>query len=263
VYAVEVFMDTPPAPASTPPTTKPKPPTTTKPNPPTSVPQPTGNEIRFPNAYTTSYNWWDNNPPKSDAICCKAIHTRASGTGTFADPITVAVDDKPAGTLEFPAGTRFYVPNVRAYFVVEGRTGTLWSQNANSHGGATPHFDLWSDGRTSSESSAYSCMAQLTGTGMLVIQNPLPDYAVVAGPLAANGVCRSRYGNGLVTNGSGPVVTTTTVKQPPVTATTVKPTPTTVKRPTVTTTTVKRPEEPRRWRSRWWRDSHRRGNRHW
>jgi uncharacterized protein YkwD len=199
VYVAEVFMDSQTTPAATTPTTKATPPASTTPT--TRAPQPTGNEIRFANAYTTSYNWWDNNPPQSSAICCKALHNEAAGNGTYADPITVAVDYKSGSTMEFAPGTRFYVPRLRAYFIVEDRTGTQASTNANSHGGSTPHLDLWSDGRTSSQSNAHSCMAHVTATGVLVIQNPASNYVVVAGPLAANNSCRTIYGNSPVTAG--------------------------------------------------------------
>lgn len=154
-------------------------------------------ETNHPTAYTTSYNWWDNNPPHSAEICCPAVHAEAGGIGTYADPITVAVDyaGSSGTTMQFAPGTRFYIPNERAYFVVEDRTGEHEDDNTAEHNGTDPHLDLWSDGRTSTEANAFACMSQITHEGIRVIEDPADDYLVVAGPLAHDNQCRANYGD--------------------------------------------------------------------
>ena len=42
-------------------------------------------------AYLTGYSFWDNTPPGSAAIARPVIHRRAGGSGTYGDPITIAV----------------------------------------------------------------------------------------------------------------------------------------------------------------------------
>jgi hypothetical protein len=187
------------------PAAKPKPTTTTKPKPTTTTTKPkpaaqprattptqgSGSEVRLSGAYITGYSWYDNNPPGSAAISNPVIHQRAGGTGTFADPITVAIN-----VPQFPWGTKFYIPNVRAYFIAEDTIG-----NGPS---SPPHLDLWVGGQSSSESSADSCMSRITGN-YLVIRNPASNYAVVPGPLSANNSCRSLFGNAVVTGGGAAV----------------------------------------------------------
>ena len=48
------------------------------------------NERRF-NIFLTGYSYWDNTPPGSAAIARPVVHRRAGGTGTYSDPITIAV----------------------------------------------------------------------------------------------------------------------------------------------------------------------------
>jgi hypothetical protein len=144
-------------------------------------------DVRMPGTYTTAYNWWDNNPPGSAAISHPVIHHRAGGDGTYGNPLTVAVNDARSGDgLQFRAGTRFYVPNVRAYLIVEDTIG--------DRADGRVHLDMWAGGKSSSERNSYRCMNQVTGT-VLVIRNPSRKYAVVKGPLSANNKCRKTYGN--------------------------------------------------------------------
>ena len=150
----------------------------------------TPKDVRMPGTYTTAYDWWDNNPPGSAEISHPVVHRHAGGQGTYADPLTVAVNDRSSGNgLQFRAGTRFYVPNVRAYLVVEDTLG--------GGPGGRVHLDMWAGGKTSTERSAYNCMNHVTGN-VLVIKNPTRKYAVVKGPLSANNKCRKLYGNKVV-----------------------------------------------------------------
>ena len=87
--------------------------------------------------FTTGYTYWDNSPPGSAQIARPILHDRAGGTGTWKDPITVAVQ---AGRFEF--GTRFYLPELKKYFVVEDLCGACYD---GRNGGAFT-LDLWVDG---------------------------------------------------------------------------------------------------------------------
>jgi hypothetical protein len=182
------------APTTTTTTTTTVAPTTTT----TTTIRPPTEETSFANAYVTSYGWWDNNPPASAAICCPAVHNEAAGTGTYADPLTVAVDFSSGTTLQFAPGTRFYIPNLRAYFVAEDRTGEQQATNTQLHDGSNPHLDVWSDGRALSPAELANCQSSITHTGLLVIQNPQPNYLVVPGSLTSNNTCRANYGNTVV-----------------------------------------------------------------
>ena len=46
------------------------------------------------------------------------LHKQAGGTGTFADPITVAVPGHQ-GDMDWQPGTKFYLPSVQRYVMVE------------------------------------------------------------------------------------------------------------------------------------------------
>src|SRR5687768_13826608 len=75
-------------------------------------------EVRY-RSFVTGYSYYDNTPPGSPDISHPRIHKTAGGVGTWRDPITLAVGHKIEGgrdILQFPAGTRFYIPNLRRYF---------------------------------------------------------------------------------------------------------------------------------------------------
>lgn len=180
------------------------PPPVTNPTPPPS----TGGETRL-TAYTTGYGWWDNTPPGSSTISNPVIHQTAGGTGTYADPITLAVGHSIINgqdILDVPAGTRFYIPNLRRYFIVEDTCGDgPTPQNGPCHSlaqadpGAQIWLDLWVDGRTMSHAASDSCESDITANH-LAVENPASNYAVVSGPIAG-GACSQQYGDALVTSG--------------------------------------------------------------
>ncbi|WP_235857840.1 hypothetical protein [Marimonas lutisalis] len=67
-------------------------------------------------AYVTGYSFWDNTPPGSAQIARPVIHRKAGGSGTYSDPVTVAVGHAKFGgrsRMDFPAGTRFYFLNLQ------------------------------------------------------------------------------------------------------------------------------------------------------
>ncbi len=180
VVVAPVIVTPPPAPVVPPPPA------------PTPAPAPTvlapGEESL--SAWLTAYTYYDNDPPGSAAISHPIIHSKASGTGTFADPITLAVGFTKAGP-DIAAGTRYYVPNMRKYFIVEdtcaschpGYKGNLW-------------LDMWIDGGKTTEALSTKCAESVTGV-YTVIKNPKSNYAAVPGVISGP-TCAPQFGNTLV-----------------------------------------------------------------
>lgn len=165
---------------------------------PTPIPVPQTGEIRF-TAYTTGYGYPDNTPKNSADICCKAIHSSAGGTGTYADPITLAVGHSISGgkdTLDYPVGTRFYIPTLRRYFIVEDACGDGNSpQSGPCHTGYSGHpwLDLWVGGVGFGATGTISCEEVITDLH-LVIENPVSTYPVLSGQVY-NGSCSQQFGD--------------------------------------------------------------------
>ncbi len=151
-------------------------------------PPPAGTEQAI-QAWTTGYTYYDNDPPGSAIISNPMIHKVASGVGTYADPITLAVGYTSKGP-DIAPGTRYYIPNVRRYFIVEdtcaachaGHQGALW-------------IDMWIDGSKVSQSAADQCANALTRVNAIIL-NPKSTYPVIAGPLSA-AACALQYGDKL------------------------------------------------------------------
>lgn len=133
----------------------------------------TGSE-RSITAELTGYSYQDNTPPGSAEICCAILHQKAGGTGTYADPITTAV-----ASSSFPPGTRFYIPSIKRYVIVED-SGASDGQN---------HLDIWVGGQGFSRSDSDACMNSYTGTHQ-IIQNPGPNHPVTVGELTGRGGCK-------------------------------------------------------------------------
>jgi hypothetical protein len=165
---------------------------------PTPVPAPAPGESRF-TVYITAYTYWDNTPPGSSDISNPIIHTKAGGTGTFGDPITLAVGHSYAtgsDVLDYPAGTKFYLPNLRKYFIVEDTCGDgSHPENGPCHTGYQGHpwFDLWIEGANGTSKSTTSCAEDITELH-LVIENPAANYAVVPGAVFSN-ACATQFGD--------------------------------------------------------------------
>ena len=191
-------------------------------------------------AYVTGYSYWDNTPPGSAAISHPVIHSRAGGVGTYADPVTVAVGHSIVGgkqTLDWPRGTRFYIPNMQRYFIVEDTCGDgNTPQNGPCHtgypSGTSTWLDVYVDGANASRSQSDACMSRITGRSTVVV-NPDQGYKVSAGPIS-NGTC-AVYGNTPVrTSTSAPSVTPTPT---PSSTRTSKPSPS----PTATSGSIRTP----------------------
>jgi len=142
--------------------------------------------------FLTGYSYWDNTPPGTAAIAKPVLRREAGGTGSYQDPITIAVGHTLAGgrqTLDFPAGTRFYLPRLRKYAIVEDVCGDgPTPQNGPCHTGhkGLPWLDIYVGGGHDNKQASDSCMTRLTGV-QATIMNPSPHYPVVAGELTSSG----------------------------------------------------------------------------
>jgi hypothetical protein len=165
---------------------------------------------RFVNTvYTTAYTWHDNTPAGSAEISNPVLHKTAGGTGTFNDPVTIAVGHSLAtgeDVLDFPAGTRIYLPDVRRYFIVEDTCGDgndpengPCHQGTNADGtNSTLWLDMWIGGQSMNASDADNCAGKLTDVHTAVF-NPASNYAVAPGAgVIHDGKCDAGYGNVLV-----------------------------------------------------------------
>lgn len=207
--ASSTSQPTPVITAARPPVTHPVPP----PGSPGSPPPPPGSDAQNVTAYVTGYDIYDNTPPGSPVISNPVLHQLAGGTGTYQDPITVAVGHSIINgqdILDWPPATRFYIPNLRRYFIVEDTCGDgPTPQNGPCHNlssadpGAQTWLDVWVDGSQLSDSAANSCENAITHN-QLVIENPASDYAMVPGAIAGSS-CTQQYGNTPVVPRSLPV----------------------------------------------------------
>lgn len=175
--------------------------------------------------YLTGYSWWDNTPAGSSTISDPVIHRTAGGVGTYADPITLAVGHSitAAGdVLDYPAGTRMYIPNLRRYVIVEDTCGDgSTPQNGPCHtgyrtsSGRVPWIDVYVGGEGTSRRLSDACMDAITGVTRVIL-NPAKDYLVAAGPIS-DGRC-VQYGVTPVRVPAATPTTTMTTADSPTTA---------------------------------------------
>jgi hypothetical protein len=147
--------------------------------------------VRNLHIWLTGYSFQDNTPPSSATVSAPILHKVAGGTGTYNDPITVAVPGHASdGDMAWKGGTRFYLPTVQRYAVVED------SGASPAPSGQDGHLDMWVDGQGGSKSASDSCMDKITGTGIPAIMNPPPGKPVIVGPITSNGTCHIPAGTG-------------------------------------------------------------------
>jgi hypothetical protein len=144
--------------------------------------------------YLTGYTYWDNTPPGSSAIARPVLRQRAGGTGTWQSPITIAVGHRIENglqTLDFPEGTRFYLPRLRKYAIVEDVCGDgATPQNGPCHSGhqGYPWLDIWIGGKSMAPEDSETCARRITAIQPIIL-NPPKDLPVHKGEIATNG-CR-------------------------------------------------------------------------
>ncbi|MFW8595549.1 hypothetical protein [Cribrihabitans neustonicus] len=151
-----------------------------------------GTQEQNMNIFLTGYSFWDNTPRGSAQIARPVIHRQAGGTGTYDDPVTLAVGhSKRNGRsyMDYPAGTRFYIQNLKRYAIVEDLCGDgPKPQSGPCHTGYQGHdwLDIYVGGRGLDEGWVDACMNRITGI-QTVIMNPAPGYPVAPGEIAASG----------------------------------------------------------------------------
>jgi hypothetical protein len=155
-------------------------------------------------AFVTAYGWPDNTPAGC-AISNPVIHSCAGGVGTFADPISIAVGHSLASgldVLDYAAGTKFYIPNVRRYFIAEDTCGDgSTPQNGPCHSitqapsGTSVWVDMWAGGTNSNTSATLACEDVITGTHTIIL-NPDANRTVVSGALfnSSSNTCTAQFG---------------------------------------------------------------------
>lgn len=131
--------------------------------------------------WLTGYSWQDNTPPGSSIVGEPVLHKQAGGQGTFADPITVAVPGHQ-GKMAWQPGTKFYLPSVQRYVIVED------SGAAKAPSGTDTHLDMWIDGQDGTKQATDDCETQFTGRVPAQV-NPPDNLPVMAGPIFANQKC--------------------------------------------------------------------------
>jgi 3D (Asp-Asp-Asp) domain-containing protein len=165
----------------------------------------------------TAYADQDNDPPGSNAIAFPksdgypTVHNGTGGTGTCADPITIAADPR-----DFPPGTKLYVPSMKFYGVVED---TCANCIADRTAGRPTKIDFFVGGKsaTNAQTAAYESSITTNGATRQIIVNADPGKDVIVGPLYET----SRK-TALANNPGGSPDTTCTVTQPPATNPTLK-----------------------------------------
>lgn len=165
---------------------------------PVAVPTPASAQ-ETTTAYVTGYTWWDNTPTGA-AISYPTRHATAGGTGTYEDPVTLAVGHSRASGVDVPdfvPGRMFYLPALRRYFLVEDTCGDgPTPENLPCHTGVPAGtafwVDAWVDGSTVPAAAAGQCAAAVTGAHAVLL-DPSPGYAVTAGPLATTAGCTPTY----------------------------------------------------------------------
>ncbi|HZZ51955.1 MAG TPA: hypothetical protein VFE65_34095 [Pseudonocardia sp.] len=133
------------------------------------------------NIWLTGYSWQDNTPPGSSIVGEPVLHKEAGGTGTFADPITVAVPGHQ-GDMDWQPGTKFYLSSVQRYVIVED------SGAAKPPSGDDTHLDMWIGGQDGTKATTDACENELTGN-VPAQASPPANLPVMAGPIFAGGKC--------------------------------------------------------------------------
>jgi hypothetical protein len=141
----------------------------------------TGGEQKQLTIWLTGYSWQDNTPPGSSIVGEPVLHKQAGGTGTFADPITVAVPGHQ-GDMDWQPGTKFYLSSVQRYVMVED------SGAAKPPSGDDTHLDMWIGGQDGTKQTTDDCENALTGNVPAQV-NPPNNLPVMAGPIFAGGKC--------------------------------------------------------------------------
>jgi hypothetical protein len=143
-------------------------------------------------AFLTGYTYWAAAPNGSRQIARPAVHRKAGGSGTYRDPITLAVGNAPPNgrsVTDFPAGTVFYIPRLRKYAIVvdicaDGpipQSGACQSKNKGQIA-----LNIYVGGTQAGGTNADWCMQRLTGLQNVII-NPDAGWPVKRGAITESG----------------------------------------------------------------------------
>lgn len=143
--------------------------------------------------YVTGYTWYDNTPAGSATISHPVLHRKAGGSGTWKDPITVAVGHRYVDgrdVLDFTKGTRFYLPYLDRYFIVEDTCGDgPHPERGPCHvhpKGTDAWLDIWLGGKGLGSKAATRCAEKITGKHTVQV-NPPKTHKVIRGAVARLG----------------------------------------------------------------------------
>ncbi|MEP7160232.1 MAG: hypothetical protein ABI746_03950 [Dermatophilaceae bacterium] len=153
---------------------------------------PAGTTLRV---FLTGYTWYDNTPAGSAVLSHPVVHASAGGSGTWGDPLSLAVGHSLAtgsDVLDLPAGTRVYLPSLARYAVVEDTCGDGPSpQSMACHirpAGTDLHLDVWLNGSGAGADAAAACAQQVTDIVQAIV-SPGPGLPVRSGPVSRAGGC--------------------------------------------------------------------------
>lgn len=122
------------------------------------------------NSKLTFYGYPDNDPPSTEiAYTCNG-RTAAGGTGTYDDPVSVAV----APSAIKPC-TMLYIPYLQKYAIADDLCGQCVKDYANGE----YHVDIWTGNASNGGQKQIDCEDNLTpGSKQQVILNPQKGYNV-------------------------------------------------------------------------------------
>lgn len=121
-----------------------------------------------PNSQTKSlrltFYGYPNNDPPGDAIAYPKIHQVAGGTGTYDDPVTVAILTERNGGNWTP-GTRMYVPSLKKYLIVENECTSC----------VPDQIDVWMDSTADNPDAVLQCQKNWTPEELIGVEFDPPD----------------------------------------------------------------------------------------
>src|SRR6185312_9331121 len=140
-----------------------------------ATPTPAPASGRMWSVVITFYGAADNDPPGSTEIAYpNAHHLGAGGTGTYADPLSLAADPRAV-----KVGTLVYYPPLQKYFVMEDDCAQCIQEWRSSR---IPHIDLWTGNSTGQ--GIIECENALTPDNRVAVEvNPPPGRPVNTRPL--------------------------------------------------------------------------------
>lgn len=145
----------------------------------TATPRPPTKQGTMQAVWETFYAAIDNDPAGSLTIAYPAPegkHAHAGGRGTYADPITLAADQR-----WLPVGTRVYAPRWHKYFIMEDQCVECEADWGSNH---FHHVDLFMP--PSLRSGVLACESAATkdqAENDIIILNPDPNRPVDPTPL--------------------------------------------------------------------------------